>query len=804
MLNANSSRSQWSMIVLTLAMVAAFSVPMLGQDAPAASPISGASVEDWSHQHLVFSDPGTAKDATEKGTYSRWSQIVNDPRYALQQAKRSSRLKTLDESSVHAVGPFAGASEKANLVRGGGISVPAPFRGDTIGLKKDWNVPGIVAGQVQPNMYPAKFSFSTTSASCASDYIVYPTGVAGTGTTASVAAYNDLYVGTGGCQTANPLPFWVYNTGGTVTTSPVISLDATGSQVAYVQVVGTTASLVLVKWAPTPATITTAKGTPTSGSATITATTNITAADVGMQISDTTTGHTTCIPTHDTIAAFSGTTVTLATAATGTCGTGDSLTLTTEALATPGVPPLQSTAALYRSCTAPCSFAVSLGANDTYSSPFYDYYDDTMYVGDDSGKLHKITGVFSGSTTIAEASGWPVTLNVAAMTTSPVYDGVSGYVFVGNTAGVLYSVGTGNNSTTNAAIHGTSSDLGDVIIDAPLVDSSAAKVYAFVTNTGATHNLTGCSVPNGSATITCTSGGFSSADDGAPITSTNTTLNADSITTTTSGTVATLSATNHSGTISGASITLIDAGNNVVYQFPTSFASGAGSSETLGIGGGGDYLYDGAFDNVYYSSSAGTAGDLWVVGNTGGTTGNYGVNLYRVPISATGTMGTPVAMLSNITDNSTGHNGWPSPITEFCNNAGAACTSNGTITTAGTDRIYFSVDRVAATTGACTASSGSGCLLGYSITTPTAALTATSPVGSSLFMTEGTPGCWVTSGIVIDNSVPAGTQVGASELYFLALNGNSAGGSGANTSGSCASVTTTATPSFLQESQSAP
>jgi len=31
---------------------------------------------------------------------------------------------------------------------------------------------------------------------------------------------------------------------------------------------------------------------------------------------------------------------------------------------------------------------------DTNSSPFYDYTNDAMYVGDDSGKLCKFTGVF--------------------------------------------------------------------------------------------------------------------------------------------------------------------------------------------------------------------------------------------------------------------------------------------------------------------------------------------------------------------------------------------------------------------------
>src|ERR1019366_7634605 len=103
---------------------------------------------------------------------------------------------------------------------------------------------------------------------------------------------------------------------------------------------------------------------------------------------------------------------------------------TTETLVAPDTLTVQGSASAYRNCTAPCYYAVSLSANDTYSAPFYDYLvDDAIYVGDDSGRLHKITGVFYGAT-IAEASGgWPVTLNPSYKTASPVYDPTSGYVF---------------------------------------------------------------------------------------------------------------------------------------------------------------------------------------------------------------------------------------------------------------------------------------------------------------------------------------------------------------------------------------
>jgi hypothetical protein len=42
------------------------------------------------------------------------------------------------------------------------------------GLKKDWAENFLADGQVQPNTYPAKWSFSTTTASCSNDFVFIP------------------------------------------------------------------------------------------------------------------------------------------------------------------------------------------------------------------------------------------------------------------------------------------------------------------------------------------------------------------------------------------------------------------------------------------------------------------------------------------------------------------------------------------------------------------------------------------------------------------------------------------------------
>ncbi len=84
------------------------------------------------------------------------------------------------------------------------------------------------------------------------------------------------------------------------------------------------------------------------------------------------------------------------------------------------------------------SLAFSGGFDDTNSSPFYNYVTDTLYVGDIDGNLHKFTGVFGDSSVLTEVTtGWPIAVNTGANLTSPVYDSVSGNIYVGDSTGRL-------------------------------------------------------------------------------------------------------------------------------------------------------------------------------------------------------------------------------------------------------------------------------------------------------------------------------------------------------------------------------
>ncbi len=113
--------------------------------------------------------------------------------------------------------------------------------------------------------YPAKYSFNLTTANCGSaptpDYVVYSTGLTGTGTQASIVAFDNLY---SGCTGTVPATFWAYNTGGQILTSPLISED--GTQVAFVQTAGGLAGLVILKWKASTTETVTSPGVPTTAS----------------------------------------------------------------------------------------------------------------------------------------------------------------------------------------------------------------------------------------------------------------------------------------------------------------------------------------------------------------------------------------------------------------------------------------------------------------------------------------------------------------------------------------------------------
>jgi hypothetical protein len=274
-----------------VALVAFVLVRAVGAQGPGAR-IS--MISDWSHRHVVFSQPDSWVKAWKLQGESRyWQQIL----------RRSGRTRVPAESEL-----------ERRRFRFPGFDWRPPQREEP--FERDWGeslgnggTTGVPLNGVNwYPVFPAKFSFDVTAApNCANDFVVFPTNLTGaTGGQASIIAYNQLYAGTGTpfCASLNPSVYWSYNTNfnaaggattGTVATSPVISLD--GSKLAFVETRATGSILHLLKWhaldggaigtaaAPKTATVWTADGAaghcPTTGACMISLVFNGAQSDTG-------------------------------------------------------------------------------------------------------------------------------------------------------------------------------------------------------------------------------------------------------------------------------------------------------------------------------------------------------------------------------------------------------------------------------------------------------------------------------------------------------------------------------------------
>ena len=137
---------------------------------------------------------------------------------------------------------------------------------------------------------------------------------------------------------------------------------------------------------------------------------------------------------------------------------------------------------------ADVAITMSGDVSDTFSSPFIDYTHDIAYVGDDSGYLHKFTGVFTGTPAEVTTNGWPLQVSTDANAglglTSPTYDSVSQDIFVATqypgggaaaTNGTLYCINAAAPTATSCTT--PSIPVGTNIFDGPTVDSTWEQVF---------------------------------------------------------------------------------------------------------------------------------------------------------------------------------------------------------------------------------------------------------------------------------------------------------------------------------------
>ncbi len=132
-------------------------------------------------------------------------------------------------------------------------------------------------------------------------------------------------------------------------------------------------------------------------------------------------------------------------------------------------------------------FALGSAAGIT-NAPYIDYPSDVAYVTDNSGVMHKYTGVFRGTPAevTGAGTGWPV--NAGIVISTPVFDSVTRHVFVTTVNGIRYI----DDSVTPAVLSPNSftfSPGGGNQQTPVIVDSTNQRVYAFGRNNGGTNAL---------------------------------------------------------------------------------------------------------------------------------------------------------------------------------------------------------------------------------------------------------------------------------------------------------------------------
>jgi hypothetical protein len=233
-------KNSWRFRLSSILLVSAFLISLVAVRGVKAGEEHVHLVTDWSHRHLIYSEP--------KSLMKRF-ELSRDPRYVQQwMRRRAERRHDHDEWR------WRRAVEHQDRIQG------------------DWSIDMGVGASVGPNNYPAKFSFDPTSANCAvptppvgqqPDFVVYNTSLPGSSSQATIAAITNLY---SSC-TGIPTVYWAYNTGttGAVVTSPILSRD--GTQVAFVQSTPSAATLVILRWAAGTGTLSSPM-VPASGSCT--------------------------------------------------------------------------------------------------------------------------------------------------------------------------------------------------------------------------------------------------------------------------------------------------------------------------------------------------------------------------------------------------------------------------------------------------------------------------------------------------------------------------------------------------------
>jgi hypothetical protein len=427
--------------------------------------------QDWSTRHAIYSQTGTS---------AALEAARSDPR-ALFRWREVEQRETRRRQAFAILG-----------FRGRPILHGVPER--TAPMQRDWSISLGTAGTA-PAMYPAKFGFNVTSApDCTNDFVVFPVNAAGSATQPNIVAFNNLYSGTaGGTGTCDgrttpgghtdtktsATVLWSYNVskiGGAVATSPVITLDATGSKIAFVEsAAGSPAHFHVLAWKSgdgqttslqnvlVPVAITTFVGTaPVAGSGTAT----------DLALGAATTGTDTLSSPYIDYAndfAYVGNDIGIVYriknvfCTTASCGT-----------AAPSLDTTWGTGG-----------AVTIGGTCTgkLTAPVLDFYNLNIYVGCSDGKLYSISQ--AGTIKSLAVGDGVASKTFGGIVDPPIVDGVNGLVYAVS--------GSANNGANGVLVQAKADFSSSVAV--PIGAGNQCNIHApalnnaYFTNPGSTDSL---------------------------------------------------------------------------------------------------------------------------------------------------------------------------------------------------------------------------------------------------------------------------------------------------------------------------
>jgi hypothetical protein len=304
------------------------------------------------------------------------------------------------------------------------------------GMQRDWSISLGTAGTAA-SMYPAKFTFDVTAApSCPSDFIVFPVNAAGSATQANIVAFNNLYSGTvGGKGICNR----------------------------------------------------TATGNDTGVAATVTWAYNVQSAINGG------------VP-NSPVLSLDGAKVAFIESAAGKQAhfhvlawrSGDGKVANLQKTTSPVTlsAPFSATAPAAGSgkATDLALLTALATGSDTLSSPYVDYANDLVYVGNDQGFLFRIKNVFCTTAscmttpvqpTIDTTWGTAGAVSVCGgQLTAPVLNFFNLNIYVGCSDGKLYAISQGGAVASLVVGDGVAAKTYGGIVDPPIVDGVNGYVYA--------------------------------------------------------------------------------------------------------------------------------------------------------------------------------------------------------------------------------------------------------------------------------------------------------------------------------------